>query len=190
MEKKERGVRIHAEMLVGVSAVVIGICALSVSLYETSLMRSEQRAAIVPLMEIGHSYFVNNIEDNGDDWQLSLHAENVGLGPARVMDVRVTVDEAPQLSWRSAMQALVGRDEPVAITLSTINGRIIPASRSIQMFHLRDGPLATEIIAEIARLEIEVCFCSLFDDCWTASKWDNAAVPVEFCELSETSFQD
>lgn len=37
--------RLHPEMLVGISAVVIGVCALGVSLYETSLMRSEQRAA-------------------------------------------------------------------------------------------------------------------------------------------------
>ena len=38
--------RLHPEMLVGVSAVVIGVCALGVSLYETSLMREEQRAAV------------------------------------------------------------------------------------------------------------------------------------------------
>ena len=182
--------RVHPEMLVGISAVVIGICALSISLYEVSIMRAEQRAAVVPLMEIGHSYFVSSIEDDDADWQLSLQAENVGLGPARVMDFRVTVDGTPQLSWRSAMQALIGRDEPVAITLSTINGRIIPANRLVRMFHIKDGQLATEIIAEIARLRIEACFCSLFDDCWTANKSDNAAVPVEFCELSEISFQD
>ena len=125
-----------------------------------------------------------------DDWQLSLHAENVGLGPARIMDIRVTVDGKPQLSWRSAMQALIGRDEPVAITLSTINGRIIPEDRSIQMYRLRDGQLATEIFAELSRLQIEACFCSVFDDCWTMNKSDSTPVPVESCELSETSFQD
>ena len=44
--------KIHAEMLVGVSGIVIGICALGISLYETSLMREEQRAAIMPLLEL------------------------------------------------------------------------------------------------------------------------------------------
>ena len=182
--------RVHAEMLVSISAVVIGICALSVSLYEVRLMRAEQRAAVVPLLEIGHSYFASSAELPGDDWQLSLHAENVGLGPARVMDFRVTVDGVPQLSWRSTMQSLIGRDEPVAIALSTINGRIIPADRSVQMFHLRDSQLATEVFAELDRLQIEACFCSVFDDCWVKSRSENVAVPVESCETSERSFQD
>jgi hypothetical protein len=43
---RTRGIR--AEMLVGVSAVVIGVCALGVSLYEASLMREQQRAAVLP----------------------------------------------------------------------------------------------------------------------------------------------
>jgi hypothetical protein len=176
-------------MLVGVSAVVIGICALSVSLYEVNLMRAEQRAAVVPLMEIGHSYFIDSGQDRGDSWQLSVHAENVGLGPARVMDFRVTVDGEPQLSWRSAMQALLGRDEPVAIILSSINGRIIPANRAVQMFQLKDSQLATEVIGEFDRLQIEACFCSVFDDCWKKSMAEIAAVPVESCESSELSFE-
>ncbi|MBU2677456.1 MAG: hypothetical protein KJP16_10250 [Gammaproteobacteria bacterium] len=48
--------KIQPEMLVGISAVVIGLCALGVSFYETSLMRSEQRAAVVPILELGRSY--------------------------------------------------------------------------------------------------------------------------------------
>lgn len=181
--------RVQPEMLVGVSAVVIGICALSVSLYEVNLMREEQRAAVVPLMEIGHSYFVSSADDRGNDWQLSLHVENVGLGPARVMDFHVMVDGLPQLTWRSAMKTLIGRDLPIAITLSTINGRIIPANRSIRMFHLEDGQLATELIAEFSRLQIEACFCSVFDDCWTTNKSESVPVPVKSCQASETSFQ-
>ena len=181
--------RVQPEMLVGVSAVVIGVCALSVSLYEVNLMRAEQRAAVVPLMEIGHSYFVSSADDLEDEWQLSLHVENVGLGPARVMDFRVTVDGIPQLTWRSAMQALIGREVPIAITLSTINGRIIPANRSIRMFHVRDSQLATEMIAEFSRLQVEACFCSVFDDCWTTNKSESVPEPVKSCQTSEASFK-
>ena len=47
-EEPNRTRGIQAEMLVGVSAVVIGVCALGVSLYETSLMREQQRAAVCP----------------------------------------------------------------------------------------------------------------------------------------------
>ena len=43
-------------LLVGISAVVIGVCALGVSLYEASLMREEQRAAVIPILELARSY--------------------------------------------------------------------------------------------------------------------------------------
>ena len=42
--------KLQPEMLVGISAVVIGVCALGVSLYETKLMREEQRAAVLPMI--------------------------------------------------------------------------------------------------------------------------------------------
>ena len=84
--------KIQAEMLVGVSAVIIGICALGVSLYEASLMREEQRAAIMPLLELTRSHNLQTDESSGEGARLWLQAENVGIGPARVEDFRVTVD--------------------------------------------------------------------------------------------------
>ncbi len=64
-EESPRKKAIQPEMMVAVSAVFIGICALADSLYETQLMREEQRSAVLPL---------------------SLHADNVGIGPDRLVD--------------------------------------------------------------------------------------------------------
>ena len=46
----------NPEMLVGVSPVMIGVCALAVSLYEAGLMREQQRAAVLPILELSRSY--------------------------------------------------------------------------------------------------------------------------------------
>ena len=70
---------VTAEMLVATSAVFIGVCALAVSLYETTLMREEQRASVLPIVELGRSHYTR--DDSKDKWRLSLHAENVGIGP-------------------------------------------------------------------------------------------------------------
>ena len=40
---KLAGTGLTSEMIVAVSAVIVGVCALGVSLYETNLMREEQR---------------------------------------------------------------------------------------------------------------------------------------------------
>ena len=190
-DKARRKPRIQAEMLVGVSAVLIGLCALAVSLYETSLMREEQRAAVMPLMELGRSYSLGGSETFNDEWRLSLHAENVGIGPARILDFRVLIDGVPKPTWSAAVQTLIGREDPVRYGQSTINGRTIPPDRQITMFELLDTELTAEIIEEFDRADFQACFCSVFDECWTTSySTFGATAPVDSCERSDNSFQE
>ena len=189
--KTRRKPRIQAEMLVGVSAVLIGVCALAVSLYETSLMREEQRAAVMPLIELGRSYYLGGSETSNDEWRLSLHAENVGIGPARILDFRVYVDGVPKPTWNAAVRTLIGRDIAVEYGQSTINGRTIPPDRQITMFDLHDRELTAEIIGEFDRVDFQACFCSVFDECWTTNySTFGATSPVESCQRSDTSFQE
>ena len=183
--------KVHAEMLVGVSAVVIGICALGVSLYETSLMREEQRAAVMPLLELSRSYNLQTDELSGKESRLWLQAENVGIGPARVEDFRVTVDGVPHPTWDSAFRELIGHEAPISYGQSTINGRTIPPDRLVTMMKLNDGELAENILAEFERLDFEACFCSIFDECWTTSHSAfGAATQVASCQRSDSSFEE
>lgn len=179
--------RLHPEMVVGVSAVFIGVCALVVSLYETRLMRQEQRSAVLPIIELGRSHYVAG--DDEDRWRLSLHTSNVGIGPARILDFHVTVDGEPHLTWGSAMQALVGTDQEVRYGQSSVNGRTLPPDREIVMFDLSDEQYAPKIVDEFERLDFEACYCSVFDECWTASySGFGSHAAVDECRRDETSF--
>ncbi len=180
----------HAEMLVGLSAVVIGVCALAVSLYETSLMRQEQRAAVIPILELGRS-FSYNPDATADEWRFRLVAQNVGIGPARVRNVVVRVDDQPVATWQDAVRALLDSDGPVAYKQSVINGRTIPPDRVVTMFDLSDTEFVPAIVDSFDRVVFEACYCSVFDECWTASNTAfGTATPVESCGQSETSFQE
>ncbi len=190
-DNEEGRKRIHPEMLVGVSAVLIGLCALAVSLYETRLMRSEQRSAVLPMLELSRSYYANDRDEDAANWRLLLQAENVGIGPARVQDFRVFVDGEARATWDDAMRALIGRDEPVVYGQSTINGRTIPPDRMVTMFNLNDTELARELVQEFDRLDFEACFCSVFDECWVTSySGFGTTEPVEACERSDDSFTE
>ena len=125
---------IKAEMLVAASAVFIGVCALVVSLYEAQLMREEQRLSVLPILELARSHFTS--QDAPEKWRLSLHAENVGIGPAVIEDFHVWVDGEPHTTWRSAIGALLGGGADISYGQSTINGRTIPPDRMITMFDL------------------------------------------------------
>ena len=175
----------------GVSAVIIGVCALGVSLYETSLMREEQRAAVMPLLELSRSYNLQAGESSTEGSHLWLQAENVGIGPARVENFQVTVDGKPQPTWDAAMRELIGHDLPISYGQSTINGRTIPADRLVTMMELRDSELTEKILSEFDRLDFTACFCSIFDECWTTSySAFGATDPVEACQHSDSSFTE
>ena len=181
--------RLHPEMLVGISAVIIGVCALGVSLYETSLMRSEQRAAVLPILELGRSYNVSATDPSLN--RLSLIAQNVGIGPARIVDFRVTVDGQPHATWDAALRVLAGVDERVSYSMSTISGRTIPADKTIEMFNLSDLEHLEAILEDFDRLDIEACYCSVFDECWqTKMTTFGASEPVERCVRADDSFTE
>ena len=186
---RTRGIR--AEMLVGVSAVVIGVCALGVSLYEASLMREQQRAAVLPILELGRSFYLTPEDEGTEKWRLSFSAENVGIGPARVVDFVVTVDGQPQATWGEAIGTLLDRKADVRYGQSTISGRTIPPDRSITMFELADRSLARDIMDQFERLDFSACYCSVFGECWTTSYSTFGAVSaVAHCWRTENSFEE
>ena len=180
---------LSSEMIVAISAVVVGVCALAVSLYETSLMRTEQRAAVMPMLELSRSINIYRSQPDHPDARLLIQVENVGIGPARVKDFRVKVDGQPQLTWRDTMRALLQREEDIRLGQSTINGRTIPPERREVIFELNSLQYAGELADEFSRLEMEACFCSIFDECWMASYGSlGVAEPVEQCVRSDESF--
>jgi hypothetical protein len=187
---KRAGIGLTTEMVVAVSAVIVGVCALGVSLYETSLMREEQRASVIPMLELSRSVYVNSDGMDDPNTRLHLQVENVGVGPARVQDFRVNVDGEPQLTWRATMQALLGRPANIRLGQSTINGRTIPPERLVTIFELNSLEYAIELTDSFSRLEIEACFCSIFDECWTTQYRSlGTAESVDACVRSESSFQ-
>lgn len=178
-------------MLVGISAVIIGLCALGVSIYETSLMREQQRAAVVPLLELSRSYNVDRDDSSAEKSRLRLEVENVGIGPARVRDFRVTVDGQSQPSWDAAFREMIGRNESISYGQSTINGRTIPPERKVTMMNLNDTELTGPLLREFDRIDFEACFCSIFGECWT-TKYSTfgAAREVESCARTDGSFTE
>ncbi len=184
------GVRLTSEMVVAVSAVVVGACALGVSIYEASLMRQEQRAATMLVLEVSRSVYLYGNDMDSSDTRVNLQVENVGIGPARVQDFRVYVDGEPHTTWRAALESLLGPRDGIRLSQSTINGRTIPAERRITIFSLESMEHAAELAAALPRLEMQACYCSIFDECWTA-EYDALGItePVDTCVRSDASFQ-
>jgi Co/Zn/Cd efflux system component len=146
---------IEPDMLVAFSAMVVGVCALVVSVVEVRIMRQEQRANAWPRVEA----FVNT----GNDFVMRL--TNKGFGPALIRGLVVSVDGSPARDWNELTTRLL-RDT-VAFTQSKITDTVIAPQDEIQIFRPSNADsLGIKFSSVTGRIGIEVCYCSIYDDCW------------------------
>jgi hypothetical protein len=68
------------DKIVSLSAMAVGVGSLVIILYQTKLMREQQRASVMP-------YLMMAVQSNKDTTYLTLR--NAGIGPALLEDVRI-----------------------------------------------------------------------------------------------------
>jgi hypothetical protein len=180
------------ESIIGLCAVIVSVVAVGIAAYEARIQREWQRAAVWPYIQLGRSFYKTGPDDGSGEqgWMLTFNAENVGVGPAHVMDFHVTVDGKPQRTWGAAMKALLREDVDIPYGQSTILGMIVPAQRNVQMFQYVNQPNAQRIYREMDRLDYAACFCSVFDECWVTTDKTTQAEKVESCAVGPTSFAE
>lgn len=159
------------DMVVALSAVLIGLCALGISLVQVRIMREEQHASVWPRLVVSQSYSQGS--------RLGILVGNPGIGPAVIRSVAATVDGEPQPDWVSLLNTLAGEDRPWSLSASFIRGRVVPAGAMITTIQVNDSGLADHIQAELDRVGLEVCYCSVYDRCWITRLHDAGDAPQE-----------
>ena len=173
----------HFETVGSISAIVVGVAALYVSWDQGRVMREEVRASVWPALQVDG--FASRAEG---DLSLGLRVQNAGVGPARVE--RITIRHRGELvpDLESMIALMPGGGD---LSLQTLTGRIIAAGGTAQPFTLRyDESLAgdaVEIMADLSdRWTVEVCYCSVLDQCWVSGQNRTALVAVSDCAGPET----
>jgi hypothetical protein len=145
--------------ITAISAVVIALASLVVTLIEARTSREHDRQSMRPALHI------NLIKMHGD-LRTGLKVRNVGLGPAVIVSTAVWLDGKPIGSWnRDTFELLVGANRPVPSFGSLYNKSIIPAGDERQLlfidpFKERRQSWFWELVAY--RLALEVKYESLY----------------------------
>lgn len=163
------------------SAVIIGISALFVSMYQASIMHEQQRimheqqrASVWPYLEVGAG-----INNSG----LYIRVMNQGVGPARIQTVEATIDGAVVRDWSEVLWALL-EDSAVGYNRRTVNKRVLAPEAVLAIFELKH-PQADTVWHYLDRLEMHFCYCSVYQDCWTTTLKGFDIHQVEACERDE-----
>ncbi|HEY2517937.1 MAG TPA: hypothetical protein VGI39_44005 [Polyangiaceae bacterium] len=176
-------------MLAALTSGFIALSALAASIYNVYLQRKQIQAQVWPHLEWTYS--------DGEDFTFNL--ENSGVGPAKIIGLRVTVNGTPVKNWREAL-AEASKSDPelkaflanpdVRFGYSSIYGRVLGAGVRINpvRFHWAGkDPEAHLSSAPVVRLfdelEVSICYCSTLDEC----EMDDH--PVKECPRDQLTFR-
>ncbi|MET0231860.1 MAG: hypothetical protein ABW186_13080 [Rhodanobacteraceae bacterium] len=174
--------------LTSLLALAVSIFALAIGAWQTRLMQGQARASVWPHLSIGYTYN-SRTDENGFVWNV----DNNGVGPALVQTVRVTLDGKPMKTWKDVLKAL-GFTGEMRVSTTTFSGDVIPPSlnRETTVAAIRINEAAPAVVFKngVDRFRMDICYCSIYDDCWVAH-WQSSRVDaVPRCEAIESRFED
>jgi hypothetical protein len=167
------------QTILSVVGIVVAVLALYAALTESAAVRQQTAAAVWPFVQL----MVEN-HDTGDAAGFSLAFTNAGVGPARMQDVRLSIDGNVARNW-SDLVASVDGDTEAAIYRSFISDRVLRPDETAVIFSTNDADLARKLVGAVSepRGVLIFCYCSIFDECWLADSRKDLQAPelVEAC---------
>ncbi|WP_257385616.1 hypothetical protein [Tahibacter caeni] len=169
-------------------ALAVSVFALAISAYQTRLMQSQARAAVWPYLAQGSTYAAD--DDAGSFVWL---VENNGVGPARIKSVALTLDGKPMRNWNEALAAL-GVSGKTQLSLTRLSGEVIPPSLNretgIPLIRVDGRDIARLLQGAQSRFRLDVCYCSVYGDCWLSRWQTSGAEPLAHCTAPAVPFED
>ena len=132
-----------------------------------------------PYVTIGWRY--------GND-ETGVVVDNDGLGPALIRSVVLTVDERQQHDAISAVQQIISSPSPEVHIDALMRGVVIRAGHSVNLFVVRGTTSAKELRTAQSRVNLEICYCSILEQCWTNSL--ASSIPRRVSECSENDAKE
>lgn len=157
----------NPEMIVALSALVIGIVTAFTSIYSAYIDREYARASVWPRIELYRSY-------SGESF--SYGVSNSGTGPAIIHHVTVKQGDSPIKVWKDIAAF-------ADITQSYLTNRTLPAQSNITPL-LYNGDKIQEVLKADKAITIELCYCSIYAECWVVDRI-NQPQPITNCEIDE-----
>jgi hypothetical protein len=168
-------------------AIALSVLAVVVSFSQARIAERQAHASVWPYVSIGYSMY-----DGSDAPGFTLTVDNDGLGPAIIDSVVVSVDGVARRSWADVIAAL-GMPDSMPHTTSSINGRVLPPNlnreTTVQAIHLPVVDDARKVAAQKQRIKIEICYCSVYDECWIAEFLGARVTRVDHCDATGTQFE-
>lgn len=157
----------NPEMIVALSALLIGLVTAFTSIYSAYVDREYARASVWPRLEILRSF-------SGDSF--SYEVANNGTGPALIKYAKIKSGSTRIKMWKDIKNF-------ENIRQSHISNRTLPAQQNITPVFYK-GKNINALVSADKNITIELCYCSIYDECWVIDR-SNRPESVEACFIHE-----
>ena len=167
------------QTVLSVVGVLIAVIALYAALIESRAVRQQTAAAVWPFVQLAIEDF-----DTGEQAGFSMGLTNVGVGPAKMQDVKIILNG---VAIRDSAQLLATMNVPATTPISRnfISRRVLRPDETVVMFSTHDVALVRKLQSAMRTPQnaISYCYCSIFEDCWLADSQQDLQSPksVERC---------
>ena len=195
------------EIIVAASVVVVSLASLCVALFQGHVMQRTLEAQVLPVLDYQHG----NIDLEAGRDQIFLRVTNNGIGPADVRHMRLSWNGTEVTNPPVFLaECCVPGDAPLSdkidrvgelflarelqIITSVVENRFMAPEQRVD-FVIMPRPDASsqaegfEVwsrLNEVRRdLVVELCYCSVFDECWLADSSTQTREPVRECPVDE-----
>jgi hypothetical protein len=156
---------------IALSAMIVALCALILSVIEGRATRKHARLSVRPLVTIS-----GTVNEHGSGWKLG----NAGLGPALVRWFEVSVDGRPVRNWLEFEEA-VGLPQGTQFRYWVPQrATAFPPQEPRELFWVMPGPADQALRTTKAKITMRMCYCSMYEECWLATGGPNIP-PYQSC---------
>ena len=174
----EKSLRI--DLLIALSALLVSTLTAAAALYQGRIIARQLSVTVWPYLAYRES--VSNAS-------VQFDVENVGAGPAIIGGASMSVDGKPQTSLAAALTALgFKRENGTALSLTSIQpGVVIRPGDSMTLVRVRSKRFAALAPALQRRLRVDVCYCSMLQQCWLKTIQSDVPSDVGSCDSMNKS---
>ena len=169
------------QTILAVTGFFVGVIALWAALNEADAVRKQQMASVWPFVYMRSiNYGVEGEE------KFEVVVGNRGIGPARIQFAEVTIDDAAVQSWSDLVRS-VAEDKPFGMSNNRVNGSVLAPGEDMVAFAIEARFSSVELVdavrelANSGRVNLRICYCSVFDDCWIIDGVSETTTPIDEC---------
>ena len=162
--------RISVELLLGISATLLSLGALVVSVAQAKIAREQQRASVWPYLEIG----TGRLDD-----KFILRLENKGVGPALVRRAEVGRGGARYPSLAALFNRELAGFQGPRYFVAVHPGRVLKVGEELDLFTIDKDRAKADRLEEVIAdptFVLRITYSDVYGNCWASTL--GAVVPV------------